>query len=267
MLFPWSRIRKYSHIVILALSLTAFVMPGAFARPQGVKGNANDISAGEKSTKQHKERKSKRDHEGGDELDTSSRAARTHDTAGVEALYTPLSDFVLRYGARGVYQLMPDLQLGLTFLTGSEKLKGVSDAGTAVLTEATISGLALYGEARYFIGNSFSVSSGLGYRTANITYRIEDRSFGFYIDGKLNISSIVIPLFIGNHWTWDNGFTIGCDWAGVMIPIAGSSSASTEGNLGDDSVKQVNDAVVDVGDKLSKHISITLALFKIGYMF
>jgi len=40
------------------------------------------------------------------------------------------------------------------------------------------------------------------------------------VDGSIKGQAIFIGGSIGNHWTYDNGFTIGCDWFGFMVPVA-----------------------------------------------
>lgn len=195
----------------------------------------------------------------GDDTSASVRAAQSYEAL---AHYTPASDFVLQYGASFGKALKPNLRLGLTYLGGSKSVS--SSIGTTTM-EASLSGMAVYGYARYYFGNSFNAFSGLGYRSAIINYKIAGGTFS--LDGKLNIQSVTIPLFLGNAWTWKNGLTIGCDWIGAFVPIGGSAKSTLDGNLTSSESDELNQDIVDLGNKLAKTTTLTLLLTSIGLAF
>jgi hypothetical protein len=197
----------------------------------------------------------------------SSESARSSTRSSVGLLYTPVSDFFLKYGASGSYHMSSKLHLGAAFLTGSysQSLSETSGSNTA---RATLNGtgMAAYGTARYFVGNSFNVLSGVGYRKATLDYTISD-SLGTKVDGKIDIASIVVPVFIGNSWSWDGGFSLGVDWIGAYVPLSGSSKGSIKGNLSSSTLTSLNDDLVDMGHGMSKRSSLTLLLTSLSWSF
>ena len=97
---------------------------------------------------------------------SKSRDIRNSQTANIDILYTPVSDFVLSFGGGGSYNAKPDLALGLHYLTGSKTTHYDSTGnGVTVKGDATIHGSAGYVYGRYFFGNSFNMMAGLGVRT------------------------------------------------------------------------------------------------------
>lgn len=202
------------------------------------------------------------------ESNSNSRSARGYGKVGADLLYTPASDFILSYGASGSYSMSSDLQVGGFFLLGNEsKSFGQSDSTSSLTLDAKYSGFAAAATGRYFFGsNSFNVMSGLGYRTAKIDYTIVDSTSTLNMDGSLSIQSVILPLFIGNRWSWPGGFTLGCDWIGVMIALSGSAKSELSGK---DSglTKLLNDKILEEGDRLAKTNSLTLLLTSIGWAF
>ncbi len=189
-------------------------------------------------------------------------------SAGV--LYTPLSDFVLQYGVGGTFMLNQDMQLGFNVLTGSDSLPELPEEDLVEVTQADLSGMAVYGHMRYFFGDTFYVLGGLGYRSATFDYKIEDKTSNDYLKGDLEISSVIAPIAIGNQWNWDGGLIVGVDWLTYMLALSGSSEGSTETTFGGATgadVEALNDDMVEVGDQLSKTSTLTLALVYIAYGF
>jgi hypothetical protein len=120
--------------------------------------------------------------------------------------------------------------------------------------------------ARYFLGNSFNILTGLGYRAADLKLDFQDQLLG-RIEGDLKVQSIAIPFFIGNHWTWAGGFTFGFDWIGAWIPVSGKTQASIKGNLPQKDLQELTDISARLGDGLSKTTTFTLFLTSIGWAF
>ena len=193
---------------------------------------------------------------------TKSEDIRKTKKFEVDALFTPSSDFMLRYGASFAKSLSPNLRIGLTYLGGS-KNKDFSE-GT-VKSTAVLTGMAVYGEGRFFVGNSFNVVSGIGYRSALIDAQISDSTFD--VRPKITVQSIVVPLFLGNAWTWNSGFTLGVDWIGAFIPISGSAKSSLTGNLTSRDASALNDIILQDGQNLAKETSLTLLMTSLGWAF
>ena len=202
------------------------------------------------------------------EPEAASAAARAKRRFGASLLVTPVSDFVLQYGLNVFYEFGRSWQFGAMYLAGSKDIKSQLPASDGIdITKATISGMAAVGYARYFVGNSFNLLAGLGSRSATAAYRVEDTKTSDYLEGHLTIQSIVLTAAIGNHWTWANGFTLGCDWLAAMVPLSGGSQSTTSGRLAGQNVTNVDDQFKSVGDKLAKTTSLTLALTSVGWLF
>lgn len=203
------------------------------------------------------------DAEGELEKVSDSRTIRAKQRQNYSLLYTPLSDFLLKFGAQLQWTPSPSLQLGLLALTGSETTTSSYEGG--IVTRSG-SGSALSLHARYFLGNSFNILTGLGYRTADLKLDFQDKLLG-RIEGDLKVQSVAIPFFIGNHWTWAGGFTFGFDWIGAWIPVSGKTQASIKGNLPQKDLQELTDISARLGDGLSKTTSLTLFLTSIGWAF
>jgi hypothetical protein len=192
-----------------------------------------------------------------------SRTNRADQGHGYSLLYTPLSDFLLQYGAQIYLARGPSLQIGFLVLTGSE-VKETEDVRGKVIFGGSGVSLSIHG--RYFLGNSFNILGGLGYRSAALKLEVEDKVLGT-VEGDLKVQSAIIPIFIGNQWTWKSGFTFGVDWIGAWIPVSRKTQASFKGDLPKQDLDELTDMSLDIGDGLSKTTSLTLFLTSIGWAF
>lgn len=200
--------------------------------------------------------------------DGASAATRASKKYGAEVLFTPVSDFMLQFGVGGHYTLSPKIQVGFDYLTGSKDIVGeFQKTGSVEVTKATLSGMAAFAYGRYFFGNSFNAMAGLGIRNATGTLRVEDTSTKEFFESKLSISSFVMPIAIGNHWSFDNGFSIGCDWVAAFVPLSGSAKTTSSTNISDPDIDKFYDDFQKTGDSLAKTTSLTLALTSIGWQF
>lgn len=197
-----------------------------------------------------------------------SKGSRSLKKIGLQAMLTPVSDFFLAYGAGGTYNLSPRFQLGLQYLGGSkDMLSSFEEVNGVRTTKAMATGMAVSAFGRYFFGNSFSMFGGLGYRTANIDFAAESISSGESIAVKLDVTSIIIPIGLGNHWAWNNGFTVGVDWAIMMVPVSGTSTASTTGSTVIAGLDDLNNDVAELGKTLANASTLTLCLLQLGFAF
>jgi hypothetical protein len=200
------------------------------------------------------------------EIETSS-AIRAKKHFGVEPVFTPLSDFFLQFGARVFYQAGSHFQFGTLYLGGSKNLKdSLSPEPPIKITTLTFTSMAIWAYARFFIGNSFSVTSGVGYRNATGSLELVDDR-GNEVFSTFSGTSIILPVAIGNHWSLSNGLVIGCDWIAGMIPMTSASSSTTSTNLGSESLRKLSNSFDALGEDISKINSLTLALLSIGYAF
>jgi hypothetical protein len=126
-----------------------------------------------------------------------------------------------------LYNMMPDLQLGLMYGSGALDLKSAVGSTTDVeVREASVSGSIVALEALYFIGNSFYTRFGLGQRSIEATIDIHHKKIDYGIAGSIKADSQILLFGIGNQWQFDAGFTIGAEWVGYSQPMSSSSSSS-----------------------------------------
>jgi hypothetical protein len=202
--------------------------------------------------------------------DSSSGSIRSRRPFGAQLSYTPLSDFVLQFGGALHYNMGSTWQFGGSGLFGSQDLSSKVSAtdGTKIPT-LTLSGSAIDFFARWHpMQGTFSTKFGLGYRRATANYRID--SSATFVEGTLDITSVVVPIFLGNHWSFDNGFQIGCDWIGAYVPLTGaarSTLSSNEPTTTSGSLASSNQSIVTLGESLATKTSLTLAVINLGYQF
>ena len=200
---------------------------------------------------------------------TSSSDIRAIRNWGLSVHYTPLSDLALKFGAQASFNANKNVQTGLSFLAGGGDYKEkIGKTDRLNIDKFMIIGWQADFYFRYFIWNSFALKSGIGYRNLSVDFSSSSSSQKFVLDLKLQISSVVVPIFIGNHWTLDNGLTFGCDWIGAFVPLYGESKASTTLTGASSSIAEAsNNQMQDLGKKLSKQVSYTLLVFGVGYQF
>jgi hypothetical protein len=203
-------------------------------------------------------------------VDFSSGAIRSRRPFGAQLSYTLLSDYVLQFGGALYYNLGSYWQLGASALYGSKDLSDkVGASGETKISKLTLTGSVIDVFVRWHpMHGTFSVKTGLGYRRATANYRIE--SAATFIEGSLNITSIVVPIFFGNHWSFDNGVQFGCDWIGAYVPLTGVARASASSNdpsLNSGGLESTNQTIVKLGDTLATKTSFTLAVISLGYQF
>jgi hypothetical protein len=257
---------------LVALTALAWLGGGTAARAEGAK---KPKAAATAKKKKAPPKPAADDDDGDDASDDAAAKKDTSETAratkryGAGLLYTPLSDYVLKYGASGFYQGGEGRwQAGLAVLSGSEAFSEKQEGeGLAVVGDAKITGLAVYGFGRFFFGNSFNAAAGFGLRKAEITYRIGEKTTSAFVDGKSTVQSLVVPVAIGNQWTWSNGVSLGVDWLVAFVPVTGTAKSETTGNLSDQDTQETTDEFQAISEKLSKRTSFTLALTSLAYEF
>lgn len=80
----------------------------------------------------------------------------------------------------------------------------------------------------------------------------------------MGAKSAVLDLAIGNKWQWSN-FTLGCDWIGVMVPIA---QISKKDDLTDDgSLSRSDQNHKDTANELAKVTNLQFLRFYLGVAF
>lgn len=91
-----------------------------------------------------------------------------------------------------------------------QNLFGGSDYGS------TFSGVSYGLHFKHFLGDSFYVTTGLDYyEYGEGSGRISSSTPRSYVNGN----AVAVEFAIGNHWQW-NGFSLGCDWFGLLFPVS-----------------------------------------------
>jgi hypothetical protein len=143
------------------------------------------------------------------------------------------------YGVRAAFILSPRFQMEM----------GIAHSEFEFLGFRNTSDLA-WSRAKWFAGNSFYVTGGLGVRMFEaITPRYDfkvDTGFETSTAASYERTSLMGDLAIGNQWQFSS-FTIGCDWAGIMSPLATLSESSTRNppSKSDDSSSLADDTAVE----------------------
>ena len=196
----------------------------------------------------------------------NSASARQQFQNNAALLVFPLADFILKYGASWEYSLSPDLHVAGTFATGNQTI-GAFSSSTHDSSDVEISGMAAWVSARWFLGNSFNLSGGLGWRRASASAEIRNRSTLAKTTFDWKISSLTLPVAIGNHWQWKNGLSFGIDWLGAQIGFAGDSEVSIESAEVSSGLEEIEKEIEDSGEKVANGVGLTLATVALGWSF
>jgi hypothetical protein len=205
-----------------------------------------------------------------------SRTARSMKTVTVEAGGGLVIGALSGTQFDVLYNMAPDLQVGLMYGSGSLDLKSaVGNTSEVEVREAKVSGNIVGLEALYFVGNSFYTRFGLGQRSIAADINMQHRQIDYGIAGTIEANSTVFLFGIGNQWQFDSGFTIGAEWAGYTQPMSSSSSSSLKSTgsaaAGTDSDKEdlekLKKDFEDVAESLGETGSTRLLILSLGWAF
>jgi len=163
----------------------------------------------------------------------------------------------------------PARQFLLHVMTGATDLKDqVRDDDVVTLERFEAQGLVVKAAARFFLGNSFHVTGGLGLRRVGFDMELVDRASTGSVTTHAEAQSIVISLDVGNVWAWDNGFFLGADWIGYSQPVTSSyrSSVETEGTASG-AINDLSGIVDDSARELGSLASTQFLVLDVGFMF
>lgn len=160
------------------------------------------------------------------------------------------------------------LQVGIGYSSGTLDLSSLilSDTTSKNKTDISVQLIDLY--AKYFVGNSFAVTGGLTHRTIKSHIFVSSLTGSSSIDMNVSGSGVTGKIGIGNYWSWDGGFTLGCEWVGYLSPLTSSFSSKTVSvGIPSDSMDNVADDGKSLGRTFSKSGSYQLLNLAIGYSF
>lgn len=180
-------------------------------------------------------------------------------------LVTPISFgwFLPKKGLQMVYQHSSDFSFEPEYLNGSFEIKLFK------VNFASFSEQIFTLPFRSYFGNSFNLKYGLGKRQVNFSIGdelLDDVTGGnnIFYDELIEIESYIIDFGLGNRWQFDNGFTMGADWANIFIPI----TANVKDNIShlvknEDDKELVKKAIQGI----TNFPSITFFKLQFGYSF
>lgn len=179
-----------------------------------------------KTTKKKPSEKSKRANASAN--NSSSRSIRSRKNSTISARAGLLIGGFSGAGGEYLYGISEDFQVGVFGAAGTYDLKPLLDDYQSLgisYDKAETSYSLFYGQARYFVGNSFFVNGGIGQRSFTSTFAISDNS-GNSLDLSTEASSIIAQFGIGNIWSFDFGMVLGCEWIGYTQPLSSSYSST-----------------------------------------
>lgn len=202
--------------------------------------------------------------------DTSSSAVRSGQNVSV-GLRTGL--FVYTFPGIGLesnFIMNKSLQFGGHVGIGQLDLKNAVDEESTVSVEkAMIKAFSAGAHARWFVLNSFYLTSGLQYRTIGTNIRVEDSlDSSIFIETKTTSDSFCLDLGLGNLWSFGSGFYIGAEWFGASIPFSSTfDSEVTSGGLLTTDLQETADSNEDLAEDMSKAVTYRIAVLQIGWAF
>ncbi|MGE0174904.1 MAG: hypothetical protein AB7T49_19080 [Oligoflexales bacterium] len=138
---------------------------------------------------------------------------------------------------------------------------------TTRITKFNVATTHIMGSARWFLGNSFFVGGGAGYRAFTFDAEVESKTTpGSAVQVDVFGQALLVELAVGNLWCFDFGMCIGADWFGATMPVYSSyelNAKATLGEISDEDFSNLEDAVT----KVNSSPAYMLLTFNIGFMF
>jgi len=205
-----------------------------------------------------------------DHDDGSSRYARSGKSGEVGLRYGNVIGGLVGGGVDGFMFHSSGVHFGGVFYSASKDLADSlkEDETTVRLTKAIAEGRLVLLQARYFFGNSFHLGGGLGQRQIKAILAAESTVTSDKVAIEVEVNSWVAQLAFGNTWYWNNGFFVGADWIGYVVPLSSSRSVSSSATGAvSASLQDIHDSGEDLGDALGKTSSAMTLVLNVGYAF
>lgn len=179
------------------------------------------------------------------------------------------------YGAETFYNASSRFQIGLVYVQGSYTRKSLETSNEdpsvkgEVYADATTRVAKLHGNI--FLGNSFAISIGAGYRLIDwkLGFDAEDSSTTATAsaEGTGTSQSLLAHVGIANYWTYDTGIFLGVNWLGYAVPVAtGYRWQAQSAGLPPASKEIVNSATETSAIDLSEFRAAS-SFITVGYQF
>lgn len=163
-------------------------------------------------------------------------------------------------------------QFGIEYMTGTHDLKpDIASIYSETIDKANLNAqlIGIYG--KYFTGNSFAINGGISFRKIEADYIITNKSLSdYYVNSEVSGSATIGNIGIGNYWSWDNGFVLGCEWINYQIPLANKKySSNTITGPGFDKSKsdELEKISMDLAKLFSSASTLQVLNIYLGYSF
>jgi hypothetical protein len=175
----------------------------------------------------------------------ASSEVRAKKSFGVGASITGSTGVGTGLGLNVLYNVNKRLQVGVGLASSTwdateymdaaqdEKYKKetASTDNTYTTREATYNASVISAEARVFLGNSFNISGAVGSRSVQGDLVVgSDTDASGDRESTYRAQGIVTNIAVANDWTFDNGVTLGVDWAGISSGFSNSSDTKADDN-------------------------------------
>ena len=172
-------------------------------------------------------------------------------------------------GAAVGYEMSESLRIYGSFFGGGEDLhKYLDDNDPQVeFNKAKVDVRGIEIGARYFVGSSFNISTGIGQRSINLKLSARDRGTADFAAVDTRSDATIWQLAIGNLWRFQNGFQIGADWIGFSVPISHSSSYKLAQSYDSSTTAETERVADEVAEGLAKSTLPTVLQMRMGYVF
>ena len=122
--------------------------------------------------------------------------------------------------------------------------------------------------ARYFVWNSLNLTLLTGFRKLEWDIKASTLLGDSTIQITGDVTSTVLGLSLGNTWRFENGFFIGGDWIGYLVPLSSDDNTKTvtTGSTDEDLI-EISEENKKLAEDLSKIATVQLLMFNIGWIF
>ena len=202
--------------------------------------------------------------------DGSSTYARSIKSGSVALRYGNIIGGLSGAGGDAYWFHPSGWQLGGAAYTASTDLKSSikEDSSAVRLNKAKVDGSLILIQGRYYLGNSFHLTGGIGQRTIRADFDAESTVTSDRILIDVEVSSWVLQMAIGNTWFWTNGFFIGADWIGYAYPLSSTRKVSSHATGAvSASLKDIQKTGEDLADTLGKTGSGMVLVLNVGFAF
>ena len=134
--------------------------------------------------------------------------------------------------------------------------------------ETTATMIIASGGLHYFLGNSFAMGAGVGYRKIDIFMGFQDTNDETLFQEFDATSNSVFAYFdIANMWIFNSGFYIKPTWLGYQASISNSGESTTSNTLTENEEFNKASEEVSIGLQEIGEINVVYFMLTVGFLF